>query len=138
MNSQTELCPNTLKMLNSLVSPGDLIAGNFALRSKGNCQSHYTHPMFSRDDREKCLEMKPKPQIAYKKKAKVLIFAMCDDLNGVARCGIESVALNTYINTHIELKKLRFHVPDKKGKSKCELTAVTKILGAEGSECSWV
>ena len=55
----------------------------------------------------------------YKKKAKVLIFAMCDDLNGVARCGIDSVALNTYINTHIELKKLRFHVPDRKGKSKC-------------------
>ena len=43
----------------------------------------------------------------YKKKAKVLIFAMCDDLNGVARCGADSVALNTYINTHIELKKLR-------------------------------
>ena len=55
----------------------------------------------------------------YKKKAKVLIFAMCDDLNGVARCGADSVALNTYINTHIELKKLRFHVPDRKGKSKC-------------------
>ena len=55
----------------------------------------------------------------YKKKSKVLIFAMCDDLNGVARCGIDSVALNSYINTHIELKKLRFHVPDRKGKSKC-------------------
>ena len=37
----------------------------------------------------------------YKKKSKVLIFAMCDDLNGVARCGIDSVALNTFINTQI-------------------------------------
>ena len=55
----------------------------------------------------------------YKKKSKVLIFAMCDDLNGVARCGIDSVALNTFINTQIELKKLRFHIPDRKGKSKC-------------------
>ena len=68
----------------------------------------------------------------YKKKAKVLIFAMCDDLNGVSRCGIESVALNTYINTHIELKKLRFHVPDKKGKSKCN-----KIhIGRNQNSCS--
>ena len=46
----------------------------------------------------------------YKKKAKVLILAMCDDLNGVARCGLESVALNSFITTQIELKKLRFHV----------------------------
>ena len=44
----------------------------------------------------------------YKKMSKVLIFAMCDDLNGVAKCGLESVALNTYITTQIELKKLRF------------------------------
>ena len=62
----------------------------------------------------------------YKKKSKVLIFAMCDDLNGVARCGLESVALNTFITTQIELKKLRFHVPDKKGKSKCHKIHVGK------------
>ena len=55
----------------------------------------------------------------YKKKSKVLIFAMCDDLNGVAKCGLESVALNSFITTQIELKRLRFHVPDKNGKSKC-------------------
>ena len=35
----------------------------------------------------------------YKKVSKVLIFAMCDDLNGVARCGLESVALNALITT---------------------------------------
>ena len=68
----------------------------------------------------------------YKKKSKVLIFSMCDDLNGVARCGIESVALNSFINTQIELKKLRFHVPDKKGKSKCN-----KIhIGRNEDKCS--
>ena len=45
----------------------------------------------------------------YKKKSKVLIFAMCDDLNGVAKCGLESVALNTFITTQIELKQARLH-----------------------------
>ena len=62
----------------------------------------------------------------YKKKSKVLILAMCDDLNGVARCGLESVALNSFITTQIELKKLRFHVPDEKGKSKCHKIHVGK------------
>ena len=76
----------------------------------------------------------------YKQKSKVLIFSMCDDLNGVARCGIESVALNSFINTHIELKKLRFHVPDKKGKSKCHKIHIGKnhsccpVLKVHGTE----
>ena len=62
----------------------------------------------------------------YKNISRVLIFAMCDDLNGVARCGIESVELNTYITTQIELKRLRFHIPDKNGKSKCHKIHVGK------------
>ena len=62
----------------------------------------------------------------YKKKAKVLIFAMCDDLNGVARCGLDSVALNAYITTQIELKKLKFHTPDARGKSKCHKLHIGK------------
>ena len=33
----------------------------------------------------------------YKNTSKVLIFAMCDDLNRVAKCGIDSVILNTFI-----------------------------------------
>ena len=45
--------------------------------------------------------------------------AFVDDLNGIAKCGFDSIALNTFITTQIELKKLRFHVADKKGKSKC-------------------
>ena len=45
--------------------------------------------------------------------------AMVDDINAISRFGIESVSLNTFVNTQIELKKLRFHVPDQEGKSKC-------------------
>ena len=62
----------------------------------------------------------------YKKVSKVLIFAMCDDLNGVARCGLESVALNAFITTQIEMKKLRFHTPDLNGKSKCHKIHIGK------------
>ena len=62
----------------------------------------------------------------YKNTFKVLIFAMCDDLNGVAKCGLDSVAMNTFITTQIELKKLRFHIPDKHGKLKCHKIHVGK------------
>jgi hypothetical protein len=37
----------------------------------------------------------------------------------MAYYGHPSVALNTYLTTQIELKKLRFHIPDSKGKTKC-------------------
>ena len=43
---------------------------------------------------------------------------MVDDINAISRCGLDSVSLNTFVKTQIELKKLRFHVPDKDGKSK--------------------
>ena len=55
----------------------------------------------------------------YKKTARILPLAFVDDLNGISKCGIESLSLNTFINTQVELKKLRFHVPDIKGKTKC-------------------
>ena len=55
----------------------------------------------------------------YKKTARILPLAFVDDLNGISRCGLDSIALNTFITTQIELKKLRFHVPDSLGKSKC-------------------
>ena len=51
---------------------------------------------------------------------------MCDDLNGVAKCGLDSVALNTFITTQIELKRLKFHIPNKEGKSKCHKIHVGK------------
>ena len=55
--------------------------------------------------------------------------AMVDNLVGVARCGHNSLALNTFINTQIELKKLRFHTPDERGKSKCNVMHVGKDMG---------
>ena len=33
--------------------------------------------------------------------------------------GLESIALNTFINVQIEMKKLRFHTPGPQGKSRC-------------------
>ena len=55
----------------------------------------------------------------YKKAVRVLPLAMVDDLNGISKCGLDSIALNSFINSQIEMKKLRFHVPDSNGKSKC-------------------
>ena len=62
----------------------------------------------------------------YKNKVKVLPLSMVDDLLGVARCGHDSLALNIFINTQIELKKLKFHTADEKGKSKCHVMHVGK------------
>ena len=50
---------------------------------------------------------------------RVLPLAMVDDINAISECGLDSVNLNTFINSQMELKKLRFHVPDMDGKSKC-------------------
>ena len=55
----------------------------------------------------------------YKERVQVLPLGMVDDIIAVSRCGHPSVALNTYLTTQIELKKLRFHIPDSKGKTKC-------------------
>ena len=44
---------------------------------------------------------------------------MVDDICTISKCGLESIKWNSYINTQAELKKLRFHVPDKEGRSKC-------------------
>ena len=55
----------------------------------------------------------------YKDKVEIVALAMVDDLLGIAPCGLESLALNTFINVQIEMKKLRFHTPGPDGKSKC-------------------
>ena len=62
----------------------------------------------------------------YKNTVQVLPLAMVDDLIGISKCGIglDFIELNTFMNIQIELKKLKFHVPDKDGKTKCH-----KILG---------
>ena len=55
----------------------------------------------------------------YKDMVNILPLAMVDDLLGMAPCGLESLALNTFINVNIEMKKLKFHTPAADGKTKC-------------------
>ena len=56
---------------------------------------------------------------------------MVDDIGAIANCGQDSLILNSYINTQIELKKLRFHVPDAQGRTKCHKLHV----GCKSSRC---
>ena len=67
-------------------------------------------------------------QYSYKYKEKVTIvpLAMVDDLLAIAPCGLESLAVNTFINVHIEMKRLKFHTTDKKKVSKCHQIHVGK------------
>ena len=51
---------------------------------------------------------------------------MVDDLLAVAPCNQKSLVLNTVINAQIELKKLKFHTPDRNGKSKCHVMHIGK------------
>ena len=62
----------------------------------------------------------------YKKIVSITPLAMVDDLLAVAPCNIKSVSANVFINTQIEMKKLKFHTPDKDGKSKCHKIHVGK------------
>ena len=62
----------------------------------------------------------------YKNMVGVLPLAMVDDILGIQECGYKSITLNTFINTHIEMKKLRFHTPKTTGKSKCHKLHVGK------------
>ena len=51
---------------------------------------------------------------------------MVDDILGIGLCGNKSIALNSFINTHIEMKRLKFHTPNTTGKSKCHKLHVGK------------
>ena len=51
---------------------------------------------------------------------------MVDDILCVGKCGNTSLALNTFINTHIQMKKLKFHTGNQTGKSKCHKLHVGK------------
>ena len=55
----------------------------------------------------------------YKNTVRVLPLAMVDDLMGISKCGLDTVEMNTFMNVQVELKKLRFHVPDMNGKTQC-------------------
>ena len=65
-------------------------------------------------------------QYVYKDTVHLLPLSMVDDLLGFSECNNKSISLNTFINTHIEMKKLRFHTPDVSGKSKCHKIHVGK------------
>ena len=65
-------------------------------------------------------------QYLYKGMVRVLPLACVDDLLGFAPCGNKSISLNTFINTHIEMKKLKFHTPSITGKSKCHKLHIGK------------
>ena len=62
----------------------------------------------------------------YKDRVRILPLGMVDDILAVSRCGHQSVAMNTYLTSQIEMKKLRFHVPDQNGKTKCHQMHVGK------------
>ena len=77
---------------------------------------------------KKCRDRGELPYL-YKKTVRVLPLAMVDDLMGIANCGHSSLSLNTFINTQIELKKLKFHTPDENGKSKCNVMLIGNNTG---------
>ena len=60
--------------------------------------------------------------------ANIMPLSMVDDLLAVAPCNRKSLALNTFINVQVELKKIRFHTPDEKGKTKCHVMHVVKQM----------
>ena len=68
---------------------------------------------------------------SYKNLVNVPILSMVDDTLAFSTCGQDSLSLNTYINTHMELKKLEFHTPDSEGKTKCHKLHV----GRQNSLC---
>ena len=57
---------------------------------------------------------------------RILPLAFVDDLNAISKCRLESISLNTFITTQIELKRLKFYVPDAVGKSKCHKMHIGK------------
>ena len=62
----------------------------------------------------------------YKDLVNIVPLAMVDDLLGIAPCNFKSVALNSFINTQIEMKRLKLHTPDADGKTKCHKIHVGK------------
>ena len=74
---------------------------------------------------------------SYKKVVNIIPLAMVDDLLAVSNCGFSSTAINTAINTIIEIKKLKFHTPEANKKSKCHYLHIGKpnrsCIGKTGS-----
>ena len=78
------------------------------------------------DTIDKKLIQKGEHLYTYKNMVQVMPLSMVDDLLAVAPCSQSSLAVNTFINAQIEVKKLKFHTPDEKGKSKCHVLHVGK------------
>ena len=57
---------------------------------------------------------------------RLLPLAMVDDILGISLCGNKSIAMNTFINTNIEMKRLKFHTPVTTGKNKCHKLHIGK------------
>ena len=76
----------------------------------------------------------------YKNSVRILPLGMVDDITAISECGVKSLELNTYINSKIELKKLRFHTPDSSGRTKCHKIHIGRhqvhcpVLKVHGSE----
>ena len=66
-------------------------------------------------------------QYKYKNTVNVLPLAMVDDILAINECGNKSLLMNTFIDTHITMKKLKFHAPDQSGKSKCHKLHIGKF-----------
>ena len=59
----------------------------------------------------------------HKSMSKMIPLAMVDDLLRISKCGVDSLSINTSVNTPIELKKLEFHIPEPKKNIKMSLSA---------------
>ena len=65
---------------------------------------------------------------SYKGVVKIMPLAMIDDLLVISECGSKSVGANIFINTEIEMKKLKLHTPTNQGKTKCHNIHIGKNL----------
>ena len=67
----------------------------------------------------------------YKNIVHVSILTLVDDTFAISESGQKSVAVNQFINSHIEIKKLKMYSPDISGKTKCN-----KIhIGSKSAVC---
>ena len=79
---------------------------------------------------KKSLSVEKDNLFQYKKMVTIPPLGYVDDILSVAKCGIQSLSLNSFINAQIESKKLQFHTPDVSGKSKCNSIHVGKQKSA--------
>ena len=81
----------------------------------------------------------------YKNRAKILPLGFADDLNGVSKCGQDSLNLNLFLNSQVELKKLSFYSSGKgvrmhvgKKKHQCPTLKVHNTPMADVNEITYL